>query len=331
MGISAIANTILAGINCIQEIFYWFYRISLFLGYCIVLIVLHIYDVCVAVVSSICDIVKILNDDFDLFISDIGNILLLVWAYINDAFSKSINTVLQVNNRVNSFSNNIFLAFISLFETDVYQSITLNCIYKPLELIFGALCLIGHSACYITKTLLEFIENIPKLPQLALSNVKKRSVNLGHYILCILTHEAMYGFLIVSGLTYISYKSRLCHKFGYTCHKMFSSICMIAFNYLRTFISLVCISIPRLKIRFWKRRTSNYFSATYNRDELEKLLEKEKAEKMCIICMDNKRNSMLLNCKHLVLCNDCAYTILDYQRMCPVCRSYVSQVIPVYT
>eukprot|EP01102_Stenamoeba_stenopodia_P000536 TRINITY_DN1052_c0_g1_i1.p1 TRINITY_DN1052_c0_g1~~TRINITY_DN1052_c0_g1_i1.p1 ORF type:complete len:783 (-),score=150.58 TRINITY_DN1052_c0_g1_i1:76-2424(-) len=64
-------------------------------------------------------------------------------------------------------------------------------------------------------------------------------------------------------------------------------------------------------------------------DTLEKLLaelKKENSSGLCLVCIDNKVDCMLLPCRHYYLCTICA-RVLD---KCPVCRSRIDQRITSY-
>ncbi|GMI40017.1 hypothetical protein TrCOL_g2027 [Triparma columacea] len=48
----------------------------------------------------------------------------------------------------------------------------------------------------------------------------------------------------------------------------------------------------------------------------------------CVICLDNKRNTVLLPCKHLCVCKACAGPTL---KECPMCRQEIHDSMRVYT
>ena len=48
----------------------------------------------------------------------------------------------------------------------------------------------------------------------------------------------------------------------------------------------------------------------------------------CRICFDRPVNTLLLPCKHLVMCESCAAMS---NKTCPVCRGRVSEILRVYT
>lgn len=51
------------------------------------------------------------------------------------------------------------------------------------------------------------------------------------------------------------------------------------------------------------------------------------SEVRCIVCMENPREIILLPCKHVCLCEDCAEKI---SRMCPVCNKRIEGKRAVY-
>ena len=54
---------------------------------------------------------------------------------------------------------------------------------------------------------------------------------------------------------------------------------------------------------------------------------------LCIVCLDNDRTTVLLPCRHLCLCHDCAVTLQRYDyrhRTCPLCRHQIQDILNVY-
>lgn len=60
-------------------------------------------------------------------------------------------------------------------------------------------------------------------------------------------------------------------------------------------------------------------------------LEKEKASSQCVVCMDRRRDVMILSCRHLLMCKQCALTVAVSSGECPVCRTPIDNIISVYT
>ncbi|XP_008279436.1 mitochondrial ubiquitin ligase activator of nfkb 1-A [Stegastes partitus] len=51
-------------------------------------------------------------------------------------------------------------------------------------------------------------------------------------------------------------------------------------------------------------------------------------ENVCVICLSQPRDCILLNCGHVCCCYTC-YQALP-QRKCPICRQEISRVVPIY-
>lgn len=52
----------------------------------------------------------------------------------------------------------------------------------------------------------------------------------------------------------------------------------------------------------------------------------------CVVCRDRQKRVLLLPCKHLCLCDECADYLLfcTERRDCPLCRTYIEQSMSVY-
>ena len=54
----------------------------------------------------------------------------------------------------------------------------------------------------------------------------------------------------------------------------------------------------------------------------------ERVENPCVICLNQPRNCILLDCGHVCCCHTC-YRALPC-RQCPICRQDISRVVPLY-
>jgi len=53
---------------------------------------------------------------------------------------------------------------------------------------------------------------------------------------------------------------------------------------------------------------------------IEKKTKGEELESECVICMDDPRDTLILPCRHLAVCAECAEKIRYQQSSCPICR-----------
>lgn len=52
---------------------------------------------------------------------------------------------------------------------------------------------------------------------------------------------------------------------------------------------------------------------------------------LCVICKDRQKCVLLLPCKHLCVCEECAdKLLLTSMKQCPLCRKFISNLISVY-
>lgn len=49
----------------------------------------------------------------------------------------------------------------------------------------------------------------------------------------------------------------------------------------------------------------------------------------CVICLCNPRDVITLDCAHVSMCADCAYQLPE-PRICPVCRTHIERITPIY-
>lgn len=68
--------------------------------------------------------------------------------------------------------------------------------------------------------------------------------------------------------------------------------------------------------------------------DLEKHLENERDKRLCVVCVDQLKTVLVLPCKHMCLCVDCAREIAQSRhrerRICPLCRMPMETVMNVY-
>lgn len=53
-------------------------------------------------------------------------------------------------------------------------------------------------------------------------------------------------------------------------------------------------------------------------------------EYLCVVCQTNKRDSVFMNCRHMLCCHDCAITALKTNNICFVCREIIDNIMKIY-
>ena len=95
-----------------------------------------------------------------------------------------------------------------------------------------------------------------------------------------------------------------------------------------------------LKRRAQKKKSDKRKSAAIRRDsedtdeDVEELLfeqvEREREDKLCVVCQDKEKCIMILPCRHLCICQDCQAPLQERNNHCPICRRPVRQYIKAY-
>lgn len=82
----------------------------------------------------------------------------------------------------------------------------------------------------------------------------------------------------------------------------------------------------KLKNRLNKSRTGEDVE-----DMLFEQVEREREDKLCVICQDKEKCIMILPCRHLCICQACQTPLKNLgNNVCPICRKKVRQMIKAY-
>ncbi|CCI49229.1 unnamed protein product [Albugo candida] len=66
----------------------------------------------------------------------------------------------------------------------------------------------------------------------------------------------------------------------------------------------------------------------HNKSDIqETLMESVTQSRECVICLTDARDTTLLPCHHMCLCNECAHQIQSKSNTCPICRSFVQSFV----
>lgn len=55
----------------------------------------------------------------------------------------------------------------------------------------------------------------------------------------------------------------------------------------------------------------------------------ESEERLCVICLVNERDTTVLPCRHLCMCNDCSQELRKQTSKCPICRNHVDSLLHI--
>ncbi|XP_074646533.1 mitochondrial ubiquitin ligase activator of NFKB 1-like [Tubulanus polymorphus] len=97
-----------------------------------------------------------------------------------------------------------------------------------------------------------------------------------------------------------------------------------------TAIAILYIYFKKLYTTWMDERTDENLLSEVQRLRREHYEDTDGQLQHCIICLTNRRDVVLLDCGHICTCAECA-VMLPAPRRCPICRTDIREVIPVYT
>ncbi|XP_022649033.1 E3 ubiquitin-protein ligase RNF26-like [Varroa jacobsoni] len=87
-------------------------------------------------------------------------------------------------------------------------------------------------------------------------------------------------------------------------------------------------STPPYNLR--QRKPGQRSSRVSRIDSIKRQLQAEKESRLCVICSDRRRSVVVLPCRHFSFCGPCINQSVRYYDHCPVCRTTIEEVVPVY-
>ncbi|KAK3921242.1 E3 ubiquitin-protein ligase RNF26 [Frankliniella fusca] len=65
-------------------------------------------------------------------------------------------------------------------------------------------------------------------------------------------------------------------------------------------------------------------------DQFERKVPQEPEDRLCVVCQDSEKCTIILPCRHVCLCYECCSTIKRTHGKCPICRHVVRRTMRVY-
>lgn len=324
------------------------FTVSYWTGHVLVNIVLLLGSKWLEILKQFALGIQILYEDFLLFINDVVNksVVLhdcvlsvfetIIACYINtkwllgnisDSISITTNSFLSLAMwGFRTFCNFIVLvkqAFI-LIGLTIWTSIELI----PLLIVYSMSVVLFYfgkfiwKILYIIKTLyrsvfyilgisIHFIEDVP-LKAAA-------GIVLGFALLYLIRiyHKRIIRFCIVNVKKAFIRFSRLVRHILYE---------LFIVNFQR---SLRLVNSWCRKLIIYSGRSINYYQ-NQRVQENSNMRSSYTDDNLCVVCLDRRRNTILLPCRHLCVCRYCSYKVRSRNYQCPICREDIDETLSVY-
>ncbi|KAI0210913.1 hypothetical protein LSAT2_004305 [Lamellibrachia satsuma] len=98
--------------------------------------------------------------------------------------------------------------------------------------------------------------------------------------------------------------------------------------------NIINIQLPEPRSRARTPSILSKLADKTNFEEVGRILESERDKRLCVVCQDQEKSVLMLPCKHMCLCVNCAHSIASsrtrMRRICPLCRAPFHTVMNVY-
>uniref|UniRef100_A0A0A9Y7N6 Putative E3 ubiquitin-protein ligase MGRN1 n=1 Tax=Lygus hesperus TaxID=30085 RepID=A0A0A9Y7N6_LYGHE len=343
--LDAIPNVVYTFANVFKIV----YILCLWVGWAITTAIVETVKGIIAVTSNLLMGLAILSEDFLHFLEDLGELTeKLVLGFV-DTLCTTFESIFDLSGLIvfgiSSIPNLLCQMVMSIkIGTHVVNFVVLVkdavlllgiCIWEAFALLFVGLSYLNH-APYVLFFLVAraadklLVDVLSTMETYWFRSICGLSLGYGIYLVAKSTGVLPEGsFVQLLGLL----SKHVC------CHSKTTGLVVLTQS-LR--ILHLLKSVVNLVLGFFWRQTESLktcaagvvreaISHTPTKAALQIKLEKEKASTQCVVCMDKRRDVMILNCRHLLMCRQCAVTVAVSTGACPVCRSPIENIISVYT
>lgn len=133
-----------------------------------------------------------------------------------------------------------------------------------------------------------------------------------------------------NGIHELGPKCSECNKqdFGRSCMK--GVLPQSLGEHIRRPMCLLCVEKIRKRISRTTLNSDNMETRVLKNNEPKNDDAKNNEASECIICLDKPKTTVFMPCKHQCCCSNCSREVFNTGKMCPFCRTHVSDVIDVY-
>ena len=98
---------------------------------------------------------------------------------------------------------------------------------------------------------------------------------------------------------------------------------------------MIDVQLPDQSASGHQHRYATRSKGSINRHSPQQHSDQEREPSLCVICQDQVKSVLVLPCRHVCMCIDCARTVVNgsygQRRICPLCRGNIRIIMNVYT
>ena len=234
----------------------------------------------------------------------------IFWA-ISETLSTLITCSSSVCNQVIFFSKWLLYGIQALLCAIGQNTLNmLNATFWAIRVIFSTL--ITELSTFYVKC----IETLPNVTSLAMHY----SPNIGRWTVLVL---ALVGFLPI--FCWVVFRVNV---FSVT----FKLLKTLLQGVLAFFAFLQVPSFPRLEQTGDEHEQLGHVPEDDRYLDLKEQLERERDQNLCVVCQTERKNIVLIPCRHMCMCKNCCVQLLErYERKsCPLCCQIITSTMEIY-
>ena len=233
-----------------------------------------------------------------------------IFRAIGETFSTLIMCSSSVCNQLTLFSKWLLYsiqALLFVFGENMLN--VLNTIFWATSVIFSP---------FITELGRRYIKCIETLPDVA-SLALHYSLNIGRWTVMVLALVGSFLIYCCVGVNVFSMTFKLLKT---------SLQGVLAF-----FASFEVTSFPRQEKTTDEHEEPGHVPKDDRYLALMEQLERERDQKLCIVCLTEMKNIVLMPCRHMCLCKNCCKQLMEVhgKRSCPLCCQSIASTLEIYT
>lgn len=309
-------------------------QVSVFIGYSIV----HTVWTCLiwsfVFLKHLISIIQVLFEDFTAFLDEAFHVSEELAIYLDCTFQNIENLFgISLDSSVSEIKSVLKCA---IAKEIAFFGVVFDLLVKSFYVWVDGLALIGSVAKETVYFVLNFIYNLVTAPvssfiYICLSIYEAFILTVNTIIK--LPLESAIGFFVVilaillsrryNGRKFVQFMLLLCALSVYRIGKML----MTSLNIVRWW---AIKNSRRLYLHRLIKSRNRCRQESPSKMQLLKQLDQEMTLRMCVVCMSQPRNVILLNCQHFCMCESCAKQVRLMSNECPICRKHIYRILNVY-
>lgn len=261
-------------------------------------------------------ILKILLEDFYVFVSDISNGASNILCALTSGLMSVVNSIVTIVEALKTFLS-VLLQACSIISNSI-----INGLYK---IITGIVYISTNLKHFVTLVGSGIWFLITLLPLLIVSSFTLLTYYVGSVL------QELINLISTSGkITKTFFGDLYNFVTDVPLESMAGLLAGACITYIIVKFQLFLYNQIASVIESWRLSWLRYRRRSIPQPEEEIMTNLEKDERVCVICQERNKCILILPCRHLCVCTVCNLKLRRYNATCPICRGTVQKTMKVF-